>query len=82
MDFIFKLCLDLYFRSKKVKTIYQALERLLIADGVYNFFLKFDSTQNWRNKRYWNSKCETVLKFKWPLLKLFYDVCNSFSAKK
>lgn len=73
LEIIVRLAEDKYLKSKVMDDLVQALTRFLEDIDLF-LQVQIHNEQLWRKEMLWNEKCDTVLRFFTPLIKLTFNL--------
>ncbi|CAD8069790.1 unnamed protein product [Paramecium sonneborni] len=82
MELLVRIAIDKYLRTQICKSVKESLRKLFEEDGVKQKLLEIDRSQDWRDMRYWNEQCDTLLKDRLPMLKILFKYASKLNPKQ
>ncbi|KAL4479133.1 hypothetical protein ABPG72_008963 [Tetrahymena utriculariae] len=73
IEVIVRLAVDKYNKSKIYATAQQAIEAIFTSNQFLDYLIQFESSQFWRDERYWNQQCDAIFKSYLELVKTLWN---------
>jgi len=76
MEYLIRVAIDKYLRNGICSNVYDSF-RMLFEEGLKEKMKKISLVQEWRRRRFWNCRTESVIKERLPFLKMIFNRLES-----
>lgn len=76
MEYLIRVAIDKYLRNGICSTVFDSF-RMLFEEGLKEKMKKISLVQEWRRRRFWNCRVESVIKERLSFLKMIFNRLES-----